>query len=156
MRIRRASSDEALTGYSFRGAPVSTIGGNDERVIGCVTVASKTAETDGIRRLAPRPVLLLHGTGDTTLSHSGSKRLYAMYGNQGNRRIKLFDGDNHALSGNAHTAEDTLLDFIVNCAGLKIDKTEKRVVADHPRVEDCERIELMKKGGDLRPPEDLQ
>ena len=48
-----------LVGRSFGGAPVFTVGGADRRVVGCATVASQTAETDGIRNLAPTPVLLL-------------------------------------------------------------------------------------------------
>ncbi|OTB10711.1 hypothetical protein K445DRAFT_386474 [Daldinia sp. EC12] len=145
-----------LVGWSFGGAPVFTVGGSDDRVVGCATVASQTAETDGIRRLAPRPILLLHGTGDTTLSPSCSERLYDMYGNKGSRRIKLFDNDNHALSGHAHTAEAMLLDFIVKCAGLGVNEAEKKAVADRHLVEDSERTELMKKGGDLKPPESLE
>ncbi|KAI1371416.1 alpha/beta-hydrolase [Hypoxylon crocopeplum] len=144
-----------LVGWSFGGAPVFTVGGSDERVVACATIASQTAETDGIRRLAPRPVLLLHGTGDTTLSSSCSERLYAVYGSKGARQLELFDHDDHAFSGNARTAEAMLLDFVASCAGLKANESEKRVVADCDLVEDGERTELMKKGGDLRPPESV-
>ncbi|RYP75359.1 hypothetical protein DL771_002455 [Monosporascus sp. 5C6A] len=142
-----------LVGWSFGGAPVFTVGGADERVVGCATVASQTAETEGIRRLAPRPVLLLHGTGDRTLSASCSERLYALYGNRGSRQLRLFDGDNHALSRNAQTAEGVLLDFIAKCAALRVDDAEKSAVAGQRLVDDGERTELMKRGGDLRTPE---
>ncbi|RYP15407.1 hypothetical protein DL765_005743 [Monosporascus sp. GIB2] len=140
-----------LVGWSFGGAPVFTVGGRDERVVGCATVASQTAETEGIRRLAPRPVLLLHGTGDRTLSPSCSERLYALYGSRGSRQLRLFDGDNHALSRNAQTAEGVLLDFIAKCAGLRVNDAEKSAVADQTLMDDGERTELMKRGGDLRP-----
>ncbi|KAK9414709.1 putative AB hydrolase-1 domain-containing protein [Seiridium unicorne] len=142
-----------LVGWSFGGAPVFTVGGSDDRIIGCATVASQTAETEGIRRLAPTPVLLLHGTGDKTLSVSCSQRLYDMYGENGNRHIHLFEGDNHALSSNAKTAEAMLLDFIVGCAGLRVNDAEMKAVAQQTLVGDGEREELMKKGGDLRSPE---
>ncbi|KAI1134701.1 alpha/beta-hydrolase [Hypoxylon sp. FL0543] len=145
-----------LVGWSFGGAPVFTVGGSDQRVVGCATVASQTAETDGIRHLAPRPLLLLHGTSDTTLSPSCSERLYSMYGGSGSRRLELFDGDNHALSKNARKAETMLLDFIAGCAGLRVDDEEKKDIADRELVEDGERMELMKKGGDLRPPERVE
>ncbi|KAI4172406.1 MAG: hypothetical protein LQ346_008604, partial [Caloplaca aetnensis] len=36
-----------LVGWSFGGAPVFTVGGSDPRVVGCATVASQTAETEG-------------------------------------------------------------------------------------------------------------
>lgn len=144
-----------LVGWSFGGAPVFTVGGSDDRIIGCATVASQTAETDGIRMIAPTPILLLHGTADNTLSPSCSRRLYETYGDRGNRHIYLFEGDNHALSRNAKVAESMLLDFIVGCAGLSINDAEMHEVIDQTLVEDGEREELMKKGGDLRPPESI-
>ncbi|RYO99702.1 hypothetical protein DL763_001310 [Monosporascus cannonballus] len=109
--------------------------GRDERVVGCATVTSQTAETEGIRRLAPRPVLLLHGTGDRTLNPSCSERLYAFR--------------------NAQMAEGVLLDFIAKFAGLRVNDAEKLAVADQRLLDDGERTELMKRGGDLRPPESM-
>jgi pimeloyl-ACP methyl ester carboxylesterase len=147
-----------LVGWSFGGAPVFTVAGEDQRVVGCATVASQTAETDGIRKLSPRPVLLLHGTGDRTLSYACSERLYNWYGSrkEGSRHLRLFDGDNHALSINAPVAETMLLEFIAHCAGLQFDGPEEKAVVDKELVEDGERLELMRSGGDLRPPESVQ
>jgi pimeloyl-ACP methyl ester carboxylesterase len=144
-----------LIGWSFGGAPVFTLGGSDDRIIGCATIASQTADTEGIRRLAPTPVLLMHGTADRTLSPSCSERLYEMYGDKGNRQIHLFNDDDHALSRHAKTAEVMLMDFIVGCAGLHVDDTEMETIANETLVEDGERQELMKEGGDLRAPESI-
>jgi len=107
-----------LVGWSFGGAPVFTIGGQDKRVVGCATVASQTAETEGIRSLAPKPLLLLHGTGDRTLSPSCSERLYSMYGTEGDKELKLFDRDDHALTRNSLEAEQLIGGFVLRCAGL--------------------------------------
>ncbi|KAL9025791.1 MAG: hypothetical protein Q9196_005444, partial [Gyalolechia fulgens] len=90
-----------LIGWSFGGAPVFTVAGMDERVVGCATVASQTAETEGIEMLAPRPVLLLHGLADQTLGSWCSESLYRRYGGGGSRELKLFEGDDHALTRNA-------------------------------------------------------
>lgn len=125
-------------------------------MVGCATVASQTVETNGIRRLAPRPVLLLHGTSDTTLSYSCSERLYDMYGENGDRELKLFDGDNHSLSHNAMTAEKLLIGFIAKCAGVKIDGLEQEKIVRKKLIDDGEREELMKKGGDLRGSENVE
>lgn len=144
-----------LIGWSFGGAPVFTMGGSDDRITGCATVASQTAETEGIRRLAPTPVLLLHGKADKTLSPSCSQNLYDMYGEMGNRHIHLFEDDDHALSHNASTAENMLLKFVIGCAGLDVGKSELKRISSKVLVEDGERQELMKKGGDLRPPESI-
>ncbi|KAL3689522.1 hypothetical protein R1sor_015831 [Riccia sorocarpa] len=144
-----------LVGWSFGGAPVFTVGGKDPRVVGCATVASQTAETENIRLLPPRPVLLLHGTVDQTLTPACSERLYAMYGSKGSRRLQLFPGDNHSLSENAQAAEAMLCDFIAECAGVHTSEAERKEVVDQTLVDDVERTELMKKGGDLRPPENV-
>ena len=97
-----------------------TLGGGDGRVVGCATVASQTTETEGIGKVAPRPVLLMHGTGDRTLRYSCSRRLYDEYGEGGDRELKLFEGDDHALTGNSREAEEQLCDFIMRCAGVEI------------------------------------
>lgn len=139
-----------LVGWSFGGAPVFTVAGEDERVVGCATVASQTAEAEGIRRLPPRPVLLMHGTGDRTLSDRCSRRLWEMYGDQGERRLELFEGDDHALSRHAREAEGMLIEFIAGCAGVGVGEEERKGVVDVEVVEDGERRGLMEMGGDLR------
>jgi hypothetical protein len=138
-----------LVGWSFGGAPVFTVGGTDKRVVGCATVASQTAETEGIRTLAPRPVLLLHGTGDRTLSQACSERLYQMYGVKGDRSLKLFDGDDHALTKNSGEAERLIGEFVLKCAGLGVGVGEEEVL-DEKLVGEKEKVELMRRGGDLR------
>ena len=144
-----AISRFVLVGWSFGGAPVFTVGGMDKRVIGCATVASQTAETEGIRNLNPRPVLLLHGTGDRTLSPSCSRRLYQMYGSRGVRTIKLFDDDDHALTRNSLEAEEMLCQFITKCAGVEIDHDEHVKVVQKELVRGEEKVETMKRSGDL-------
>jgi pimeloyl-ACP methyl ester carboxylesterase len=144
-----------LVGWSFGGAVVFSAADGDERVVGCATVASQTAGTEGIRRLAPRPVLLMHGTGDRTLSDGCSRRLFEMYGAnpKGERRLQLFEGDNHALSKNAERAEEMLCEFVASCAGVGIGEEERERVVRLELIEDGERHGLMEKGGDLREPE---
>ncbi|KAF2867762.1 Alpha/Beta hydrolase protein [Massariosphaeria phaeospora] len=142
-------SNFVLVGWSFGGAPVFTVGGSDKRVIGCATVASQTAETEGVKSLAPRPLLLLHGTGDRTLSYSCSERLFAQYGSTGDRELKLFEGDDHALTRNSLEAERRIGAFILKCAAIDAnDETEATL--NQKLVQDEDKIGLMEKGGDLR------
>lgn len=146
-----------LVGWSFGGAPVFTVGGSDDRVVGCATVASQTAETEGVARLAPTPLLLLHGTDDRTLSPACSERLYERYGEKaGWRRLKLFEGDNHALTENAVAAEEMLCDFVAQCAGVREDPRASRDVLYRKLIEEGERTDLMTKGGDLRGSEAIE
>jgi hypothetical protein len=143
-----------LVGWSFGGAPVFTVGGEDERVTGCATVASQTAETYGIQHLAPRPLLLLHGLKDRTLSPKCSRDLYSMYGSNGSRTLKLFEGDDHALTRHASEAEELLCNFIANCAGLRIGDGEKEAI-EKILVHEDDRLKLMRQSGDLRTPESI-
>ncbi|KAF2649411.1 alpha/beta-hydrolase [Lophiostoma macrostomum CBS 122681] len=138
-----------LVGWSFGGAPVFTVGGMDQRVVGCATVASQTAETEGIRQLAPRPLLLLHGTGDRTLSYSCSERLFQMYGAKGDRSLKLFDKDDHALTRNCAEAGNEIGEFIMRCVGVNVGDEEKQLL-QKTLVGDREKVDLMRNGGDLR------
>jgi hypothetical protein len=130
------------------------VGGQDKRVVGCATVASQTAETEGIQLLSPRPLLLLHGTGDRTLAPSRSEKLYSMYGSNGDRGLKLFDRDDHALTRYSLEAEQLIGGFILRCAGLDsradVDGLSEKLVGDD------EKVVLMKKGGDLRRNESVE
>lgn len=150
-----AVSRFVLVGWSFGGAPVFTVGGNDRRVVGCATVASQTADTDGITSLAPTPVLLLHGTADRTLSPSCSQRLYKEYGTKGERMIRLFENDDHALTRNSPQAEELLCEFIMKQAGVDI-VNEERTLVGEPLIGAEEKVDLMQKGGDLRGDEQVE
>jgi dienelactone hydrolase len=140
-----------LVGWSFGGAPAFTVGGMDDRVAGVATVASQTAETEGISQMGPnKPVLLLHGTGDRTLSPQCSKRLQDMYGSRGECTLKLFAGDDHGLTRNAEEAEEVLCRFILRCGGVR-DEGLAPTIESHMMAESKEeKLDLMRKGGDLR------
>ncbi|EJD48121.1 alpha/beta-hydrolase [Auricularia subglabra TFB-10046 SS5] len=148
-----------LVGWSFGGAPVFTVGRADARVCGCATVASQTADTDGIVQVAQRgvPVLLLHGTGDKTLSPSCSQRLYDLYGaERGERSILLFPNDDHALTKFTEKAEEMLLQFIAKCAGVRIGPKEHKDVVERDLLEGVDKIEAMIQEGDLRGGEQVE
>lgn len=153
-----AVSRFVLVGWSFGGAPVFTVGGQDERVVGCATVASQTAETEGIRSVGRRgvPLLLLHGTGDRTLSPACSQRLFEMYGRGEHKKMELFDHDDHALTGNSKVAEQLLCEFIMKCAGVEIGEDENKGVIQRTLASAEEKVEKMKQGGDLRGGESVE
>jgi len=149
-----------LVGWSFGGAPVMTVGGQDDRVVECAAIASQSAETEGIEHVAAKslPLLLLHGTGDRTLSHECSEGLLERY-----RRcveddmgfLKLFDGDDHALTRNSGKAEAMLCAFVMRCAGLEVCEGEDEVVLGTCLVAREERVRLMEEAGDLGEGESL-
>ena len=125
LKESHAVSRFVLVGWSFGGAPVFSVGGQDDRVVGCATVASQTAGTEGIHKVARKgvPILLLHGTADRRLSPTCAYNLYERYGHAargGKREIKLFEGDNHALRRNTMQAEEMFCEFIMKQAGEEI------------------------------------
>lgn len=109
---------------------------------------------DGIRAVARRgvPILLLHGTGDRTLSPSCSESLYRIYGREargGHRDIRLFDNDDHALTRNSLQAEKLLCVFIMKQTGEEIGQQEQLGLVQKPLMDQKAKVEKMKQGGDL-------
>ncbi|GAB7334808.1 hypothetical protein MBLNU13_g06723t3 [Cladosporium sp. NU13] len=150
-----------LVGWSFGGAPVMTVGGQDDRVVGCATIASQSAQTEGIERVAAKglPLLLLHGTGDRTLAPESSESLFEIYQRHVKDDmgfLKLFDGDDHALTENSAMAEAMLCAFATRCAGVDVSEDEDLVVLRTFLVAKEERVRLMEAAGDLGEGESLR
>lgn len=144
-----------LVGWSFGGAPVFTVGGmatdtlGSREVLGCATIASQTVGTAGIRNVSPRPVLLLHGTGDERLSCSCSEMLYGMYGSDGDCTLKLLPGDSHSLVKYSLEAERLLYNFIMKCVGVPIYDEDQEGLVKVSGVPEEEKVNLMRKGHDV-------
>jgi alpha/beta superfamily hydrolase len=86
----------ALIGHSFGGAVVINAGTLSPLVTTVVAVSSQLAGAQVVGELAPKPLLLIHGTADTILSDECSRMLYERAGEP--RMLKLFDGADHRLS----------------------------------------------------------
>lgn len=86
----------ALIGWSFGGAVVIEAGAQSEVVVGIATVASQTYGTVSVGRIAPKRLLLLHGTADRTLSDRCSRDLYARAREP--KELVLYPGDDHGLT----------------------------------------------------------
>jgi len=104
--VKRGIHNVSLVGWSFGGAVVISAGLNNH-VIAVTTIASQTSGTELISKLAPKPLLLLHGTGDTTLSDKCSRILYQHANDP--KEIVLYPGDNHSLSQNTKNVVDKLI-----------------------------------------------
>ena len=90
-----------LVGWSFGGAVVISAGAASDLVVGVATVASQTYGTEAVSRLAPKSLLLLHGTADQTLPDRCSRDLYARAREP--KELVLYPGDNHGID--AHRSE---------------------------------------------------
>lgn len=85
-----------LVGHSFGGAVAIGIGALTDAVIGVATLSAQTRGTNSIEKIAPRPLLLIHGTDDPILPASCSQDLYARASH--GRQLILYEGARHWLS----------------------------------------------------------
>jgi len=145
-----------LVGWSFGSAPVLTFSAQNQRVVGAALVAPQTAETEGVYKMPPRPLLLCHGRSDRTLSFACSKNLEASYNaadeqGKGDVKVRLFDGDDHALTRHAAESERLITGFIMRLANVDLTAGVMKVAeADLLPKGKSEKVDLMKKGGDLK------
>jgi alpha/beta superfamily hydrolase len=87
----------ALIGHSFGGAVAINAGTLSELVTTVIAISSQLAGAHVIGELAPKPLLLMHGTADAVLSDQCSRMLYERAGEP--RTLKLFEGADHRLNG---------------------------------------------------------
>ena len=66
----------ALVGHSFGGAVVISAAPFSPSVVAVVGLSSQTYGATGAPQIAPRPLLLVHGTGDTRLNCYCSEQIY--------------------------------------------------------------------------------
>lgn len=132
LQHRLAVGRYVLVGWNHGSAPAMTVGGLDNRVVGCATVASRTADSDVVKRVAEKslPLLLLHARSDEIIPPSCSKRLlkyYQRHAKEDMGFLKLFDSDDHVLTENSAKAEAMLCDFVTRCAGVELAKDEAAI-----------------------------
>ena len=89
------NSRAALIGHSFGGAVAINAGTLAPNVSTVVAISSQLAGAHTVGELAPKPLLLIHGTSDTILSHQCSEMLYERAGEP--KTLKLFPGAGHIL-----------------------------------------------------------
>jgi alpha/beta superfamily hydrolase len=101
----------ALVGHSFGGAVVINAGTLAPMVTTVVALSSQLAGAHVVGELAPKPLLLVHGTADTILSHESSQALYERA--QEPRTIKLVAGADHIFRGHGGELFDTVRGWLV-------------------------------------------
>jgi dienelactone hydrolase len=109
----------ALVGWSLGGAVVISSGVAHADVLGVATLASQTAGAGAVGRLAPRSLLLLHGTADRVLPDACSRLLYQQAGEP--KQLVLYDGDGHEFSHNHDEVVETLLMWALPLLGAATD-----------------------------------
>jgi fermentation-respiration switch protein FrsA (DUF1100 family) len=99
----------ALIGWSFGGAVVIRAGVVSPAVAGVATVASQTFGAEGVGLLAPKRLLLIHGTADTVLSATSSRALFDRARDP--KELVLFEGDGHGIEAHRIQLLDTLYEW---------------------------------------------
>ena len=88
-----------------------TAGVRSARVVAVATVGAQTAGTGAIGRLAPRPLLVLHGTADPILSDRCARDLYARAAEP--KELGLYAGDGHGLEHHQTDVLDRLVAWTI-------------------------------------------
>jgi pimeloyl-ACP methyl ester carboxylesterase len=86
----------ALVGHSFSGAVVISAAPLSDAVVAVVALASQTFGARNADRIAPRPLLLVHGTADTRLDCYCSEQIYSWAKRP--KELVLIEGASHGLS----------------------------------------------------------
>jgi uncharacterized protein len=107
MRYQRA----ALIGHSFGGAVAINAGTLAPAVTTVVALSSQLAGAHVVAELAPRPLLLVHGTGDVILPHQSSEAIYERA--QEPRTLKLVPEADHRFTGFEDELFQTVSDWLI-------------------------------------------
>ncbi len=91
----RGSTRIGLIGHSFGGAVVITTAAQSQDVVAVVTLSTQTAGTSVVPYVAPRPLLLVHGTDDIRLPPISSEQVFARAGEP--KELVLLRGARHSL-----------------------------------------------------------
>jgi fermentation-respiration switch protein FrsA (DUF1100 family) len=87
----------ALIGHSFGGAVAINAGTLAPTVTTVVALSSQLAGAHVVAELAPRPLLLVHGTADTILPHESSEAIYERAREP--NTLRLLAGADHRFTG---------------------------------------------------------
>jgi pimeloyl-ACP methyl ester carboxylesterase len=103
------ASGIVLVGHSFGAAVVIKAGQFSPRVSGVVAMSPQLYGTREVEQLG-RPLLLIHGTEDSILSHEASEDIYRRALDP--KEVVLLEGDGHGLYRSRATIDEILLEWI--------------------------------------------
>ncbi len=86
----------ALIGHSFGGAVAINAGTISPIVTTVIALSSQLAGAHVVGDLAPKPLLLIHGSADAILSHESSQAIYDRAGEP--RTLEIIPGAGHGLA----------------------------------------------------------
>ena len=105
----------ALVGHSFGGAVVIVAGALSPLVVAVAALSSQTYGATGAARLAPRPLLLIHGEDDTRLSSTCSQQIYDWALEP--KQLILYPGAGHSLRECGTELREALANWLLRLVG---------------------------------------
>ena len=105
-----------LVGHSFGGAVVISAAPISEQVKAVAALSSQTYGAQGAGRVAPRPLLLVHGEADTRLPPYCSEQIYS-WANEP-KDLVLYPGAGHGLTECGDELRTFLSDWLRDKLGL--------------------------------------
>jgi len=86
----------ALIGHSFGGGVAIATATMNQMAAAVVAISSQLDGAQNVAQLAPRPLLLIHGSADTVLRDESSRLIFERAGEP--KTLKLFTGADHGLT----------------------------------------------------------
>ncbi len=108
---RRGGQRFALLGHSFGAAVMITVAAEDEDVVAVVALSTQTVGVEGTPRIAPRPLLLVHGLEDIRLPPACSRYVYSIAGEP--KELVLLEGTRHSLRQRKDDLRGLVVDWLV-------------------------------------------
>ena len=105
----------ALVGHSFGGAVVIMAGALSPEVAAVAALSSQTYGATGAAKLAPRPLLLIHGEDDTRLPAACSQQIYDWALEP--KELVLYPGAGHSLRESGDELRTTLATWLLRHVG---------------------------------------
>jgi alpha/beta superfamily hydrolase len=113
-------SDIALVGHSFGGAVAIQAGTSSNSVKAVIGLSSQTAGARNVAKLAPRPLLLIHGERDRNLSYECSEYIFEWAKQP--KELKILKNNGHFL----REAHAELLVLIRHWLVATLDKNKEK------------------------------
>ena len=105
----------ALVGHSFGGAVVIVAGALSPLVVAVAALSSQTYGSTGAAKLAPRPLLLIHGEDDARLPAACSQQIYDWALEP--KELLLYPGAGHSLRECGAKLREALAEWLLRHVG---------------------------------------
>lgn len=114
LAAQRGVTKVVAIGHSFGGAIAVNVGCIlASATVGVCTLSTQSAGCEGAARLAPRPLLLIHGDRDEILPAYVSEVVRDLAGGHG--EVVIAEGEGHLLVDNSGAVFDRVLGFVREC-----------------------------------------